>query len=87
MKKSDRAPDKYMPPEESYACTYVRNWLAVKMIWGLTMTASEADSVKQILAEQNCSLAKFRISDAELNKQRKFAQENIDLCAKIDKTN
>ena len=86
MRKGDKAPDKYMPPEESYACTYVRNWLAVKMLWGLTMTMPEAIAIRQIMIDQNCSLAKFRMSDAELNKQRRFAQDNVDLCENIDQS-
>ncbi len=86
MRKGDRAPDRYMPPEESYACTYVRNWLSVKMLWGLSMTISETDAIRQIMVDENCSLTKFRMSDVELSKQRKFAQDNIDLCESIDKT-
>jgi len=84
MKKSDKSPDKYMPPNENYACTYVRNWLTVKLLWGLSMTVDEANSIRQIINDNGCSTAQFRISDAELNRQRKFAQANIDLCEKMD---
>lgn len=87
LRKSDRAPDKYMPPKANYACTYVRNWLTVKLLWGLSMTESEAAAIRQILVDQNCSTAAFRISDAELDRQRKFAQAHIDLCEKMDPTN
>ncbi len=84
LKKSDKAPDKYMPPSSSYTCTYVRNWLTVKLLWGLSMTVSEANSIRQIVTQNGCPNAQFRISDAELVRQRKFAQDNIDLCEKMD---
>lgn len=81
MRKSDKAPDKYMPPNSRYACTYVRNWLAVKMLWGLSMTVPEANAVRQVINNNGCSMAQFKMSDIELEKQRKYAQENIALCA------
>jgi hypothetical protein len=84
MKKSDRGPDKYIPPNTAYTCTYLRNWLAVKMLWGLTMTPSEASATQLAILDQKCKLSDFRMSDRELNAQRKFAQDNIDLCEKID---
>lgn len=84
MRKSDKAPDRYMPPNSSYACTYVRNWLTVKLLWGLSMTLPEADSIRQIINDNWCSTAQFKISAAELDRQRKFAQANIDLCEKMD---
>ncbi len=83
MKKGDRAPDRYMPPNQDYACTYVKNWLTVKMLWGLTMTPAEATAIHQIILDQRCSLSQLRISDAELRSQKKFAQDNIDLCDRI----
>lgn len=87
MKKGERTPAEYMPPNSSYACTYVRNWLAVKMLWGLTMTVAEADAISEVLSENDCAESDFRISAAELKAQRQFVKDNIDLCEKIDKTN
>lgn len=84
LKKSDKAPDKYMPPNAGYACSYVRNWLTVKMLWGLSMTISEANAIKKIISDNYCSRAELRISDAQLDRQRKFAQANIDLCEKLE---
>ena len=39
--KGDKAPDKYLPPKKSYDCAYVRNWIAVKYRWKLTVDPSE----------------------------------------------
>jgi hypothetical protein len=84
MKKSDKGPDQYMPPNPSYACTYVRNWLTVKLLWGLTMTVEEANGIRQIISDNGCSVAQMRLSETEVLRQAKFAQENQDLCEKID---
>ncbi len=86
MKKGDRSPAKYMPPNKEYSCTYVRNWLAVKFIWGLTMTIDEATAIRGIILDNNCSLSKFRMTERELLSQRQFAKDNIDLCEKIDQS-
>lgn len=86
MRKGDRTPAEYMPPNANYACTYVRNWLAVKMLWGLTLSPAEVTAIKKIISENSCSLTDFRMSAAELKSQRQFAKDNMDLCEKIDKT-
>lgn len=39
--KGDRAPDQYLPPKKSYDCTYIRNWIAVKYRWKLTIDPAE----------------------------------------------
>lgn len=80
MRKSDKGPDQYMPPNKFYACTYVRQWLSVKMLWGLSMTLSEANAIHRLIVENNCSHSSFRVTDAELYRQRKFAQANMNLC-------
>ncbi len=84
MKKSDKAPDKYMPPQTSYACTYIRNWLAVKMLWGLSMTVNEATAIRNMISEQGCSTASFRISEAEFTRHRNYTRENMNLCENVD---
>jgi hypothetical protein len=39
--KSDQDPAEWMPPLESYRCTYLRNWVAIKYRWQLTMDSTE----------------------------------------------
>lgn len=84
MKKSDKSPDKYMPPNQNYSCSYVRQWLTVKLLWGLSMTVAEANAIRKVISENNCSTTQLRITDAELNRQRRFAQANIDLCERME---
>lgn len=86
MRKGDRSPATYMPPNREYSCTYVRNWLAVKILWGLTMSKAEASAIHQIIVDNKCALSNFRIGEKELASQRQFAKDNIDLCEKVDKS-
>ena len=48
-KKSDKGPDRYLPPQVEYHCTYVKNWVKIKEDWGLEMTESEGMAVEKIL--------------------------------------
>ena len=41
-KKGDKDPPNYMPPNDAYHCTYLRNWIAVKRRWELSMDSAEA---------------------------------------------
>jgi hypothetical protein len=48
--KSDRTPDQWMPPDPSDRCTYVRDWVEVKVRWELTVTPAEKATLVQILS-------------------------------------
>jgi Protein of unknown function (DUF3761)/Protein of unknown function (DUF1524) len=48
--KGDKEPNAYLPPKKSYDCTYVRNYIAVKARWGLTVNAGEKTALKKDLA-------------------------------------
>jgi hypothetical protein len=39
--KGDREPDEWMPVRSSYACTYLRSWVAIKSRWRLTVDPAE----------------------------------------------
>lgn len=47
-KKGDKGPDRYMPPEQAYHCTYVQAWVEVKREWELEMTQDEEETVRSI---------------------------------------
>ncbi len=87
MKKGDRSPDKYMPPNAKFTCTYLKNWLSIKFLWGLRMTITEAQAITQLIKDNHCNLNRYRISSAEIMKQSRFVQEKMELCASIDPTN
>ena len=84
MKKGDKSPERYMPPNKAHACTYLKHWLSIKFLWGLKMTVSEADGITALLKEHQCDLRSFRMSQKEILSQAAFTRDNIDLCDKID---
>ena len=47
--KGEKGPDKWQPPEREYACRYAKDWQAIKVRWGLTMTAPEIQALAMML--------------------------------------
>jgi len=47
--KSDKDPSNWLPPLQSYTCTYIGNWIAVKARWNLSMDSSEFGRLKNLL--------------------------------------
>ena len=52
--KSDKDPSNWLPPLQSYTCTYLGNWIAVKVRWSLSMDSSEYGRIKNLL-QSTCS--------------------------------
>jgi hypothetical protein len=82
MKKSDRSPEKYMPPNEKFACHYLKTWLQIKFTWGLTMTLAEAQGIQNLISHHNCDTNEFTMSKSKMMELMKYAQDNIDICRK-----
>jgi len=80
MSKGDDTPEKYMPPNSSYRCEYLANWLKIKLIWNLRMGRSEAEAINRAMEESNCDGRKFKMSIVELKRQRKLIYENRFSC-------
>jgi hypothetical protein len=47
--KSDKDPSNWIPPQKSYTCTYLSEWVAVKARWKLSMDQSEFGRIKNLL--------------------------------------
>ena len=47
--KSDQDPAEWVPTNKSYVCTYVTNWIAIKVRWQLNVDQKEKDTLIQIL--------------------------------------
>lgn len=45
--KGPRDPAEWMPPNRSYWCEYLSDWVAVKRRWDLSMDQAEADAVRR----------------------------------------
>lgn len=80
MSKGDDTPEKYMPPNQSYRCEYLANWLKIKLIWNLRMGRSEVEAIRQEMKDSGCDGRKFKMSSLELKRQRKLIYENRYSC-------
>ena len=47
--KSDKDPSNWIPPQKSYTCTYLSEWVAIKSHWKLSMDQSEFGRIKNLL--------------------------------------
>src|SRR5690606_36654672 len=56
MSKGDLGPDGYLPPNIAYRCQYLKNWLAVQLIWGLSLTLTEAQAIHDTVYALGCNL-------------------------------
>lgn len=72
--KSDKTPEKYMPPLKEYHCTYLKNWLSVKLIWKLGMTSGEVKAIRSLMKQADCHLADFTISQQRVSRMRRVAK-------------
>jgi hypothetical protein len=54
--KSDRDPSNWIPPQKSYVCTYLSEWVAIKARWKLSMDQSEFGRIKNLLTA-SCATA------------------------------
>ena len=54
--KSDRDPSNWIPPQKSYTCTYLSEWVAIKARWNLSMDQSEFGRIKNLLTA-SCATA------------------------------
>lgn len=48
QRKADRGPDQWVPPAESFRCTYVAAYAGIKARWGLTVTPSQWAAVVRV---------------------------------------
>lgn len=78
--KSDMTPEGYMPPQKSYRCQYLVQWLKVKMIWALGITPPEKDAILQIAEREQCDPQDFIYKSDELLQQRQYMANNQNLC-------
>ncbi len=48
--KGSQTADQWLPPNEAFVCEYVARQVAVKYHWDLTVTKSEADTMRKVLS-------------------------------------
>ncbi len=52
QEKGDRDPSNWLPPRREHWCTYVGDWVAIKVRWGLSMDQSEHGRIRNIVRER-----------------------------------
>lgn len=80
MSKGDSTPEKYIPPNQTYRCEYLANWLKIKLIWKLKMVRGEVEAIRQAIKDSGCDARSFALSQLELKRQRKLIYENRYNC-------
>lgn len=80
MRKGDKSPEGYMPPNQAYSCQYLQQWLKVKLIWDLGLTPPEKAAVLSLIQQNHCDMKQFTYSVQDLQKQRNFMADHADLC-------
>lgn len=83
MKKGDRTPDKFMPPNGAYSCDYLKIWLKIKLIWNLAMTPTEAQGIADLVKQNHCDASDLIITTQELTQQRQGIIDNMSLCRSV----
>jgi hypothetical protein len=78
--KGDETPEKYMPPTSDYKCIYLKDWLFIKAVWGLSMSKSESLAISDLISKNNCDTSLMTISNKEIFEQFQFIESNKDLC-------
>ncbi len=81
LKKSDHAPNEYVPPNGTYICQYLVQWLKVKLIWSLRMTPPEAKAILAKALQAKCDPADFVMTNDELSAERRYMKDHENLCA------
>jgi hypothetical protein len=70
MSKNDDGPEGYIPPDKTFQCQYIAEWMKIKAIWQLIATEEELEAVEAVAAERGCSAKSLSMTDAELESQR-----------------
>ena len=80
MKKSDKSPYEYVPPNREFVCEYLRTWLEIKYIWDLKMTPREVAAIQSEIRSNHCTDKDMTISMVDVQTQRQFMEANKNLC-------
>ncbi|MFN7454378.1 MAG: DUF1524 domain-containing protein [Pseudobdellovibrionaceae bacterium] len=80
MRKSDSAPDEYVPPNRNYVCDYVENWLKIKLTWNLVLFSEEVEAIEDTIQRFQCDVVQFRMAGWDLARNRKASDNVQDSC-------
>jgi Protein of unknown function (DUF1524) len=84
MSKGSKAPDEYLPPNESHLCEYVANWMKIKAIWNLQATDSELEAIENVVQKYHCSVSRFQVPAAKMQAERRATNDAPARCLELD---
>lgn len=70
MVKGDSGPEDYLPPDETYICAYLANWMRIKASWNLQFSADESMTIETELRDRGCASSNTRPKLSEIQKNR-----------------
>lgn len=79
-RKGARAPDEYLPSHQENWCSYVKNWMRIKLIWGLPLQISEAQAIAKVIKEQKCESSQWVLSQEEILALRQKMWDKEHVC-------
>ncbi len=80
MSKCAKSPTEYLPPDESYVCQYLAQWLKIKAIWNLSYTDDERLKIETELSSRECPTELGKMSVIEIQDQRRASVEINEGC-------
>lgn len=80
IRKSDKSPLEWTPPNKAFVCEYLRHWLEIKYIWELKLTPREVGAIENQLKENHCSTEDVTVPAQEIKEQRQYMEANKSLC-------
>lgn len=80
LRKGDRSPREYIPPNQNFTCEYVKNWLEIKYLWSLRLTPTEVDRIHEIVLDSQCDQNDFIVDQSEITQQKKVMRDSENIC-------
>lgn len=80
MRKGDRGPEAYLPPNRDFQCEYLREWVMIKVIWQLTFAEQEAQAIANDFIELNCEQDLRFANRSFIDQQRKMTDVYSSAC-------
>ncbi|MCS6837865.1 MAG: hypothetical protein NZ480_03365 [Bdellovibrionaceae bacterium] len=79
-KKSAKGPEGYLPPNKAYVCTYLKNWLFVKLVWSLPILPEEGHAIHLAIQRYQCATQHFLVNAEEILRLRKKIVDQFHSC-------
>lgn len=82
MRKSDKTPADWLPPNPGARCEFMRAWLSIKVLWGLVLSPREAAGIREAVQRLGCRPETFALTPEYLAQQRQIMGQLMGLCAR-----